>query len=139
MVNDECVSQGISWRHTFIIHHSSFIIYKMSFRNSISNFKWKRLLAGIGGGILVVLFVIYYFNYMAVYSEGNRAGKLIKFSKKGWLFKTYEGELNQGGVANPVPGTAMVNQIWKFSVKKDAVADELMKMEGKECCKKICP
>ncbi len=88
-------------------------------------------MAGIGGGILVVLFVIYYFNYMAVYSEGNRAGTLIKFSKKGWLFKTYEGELNQGGVANPVPGTAMVNQIWKFSVKKDAVADELMKMEGK--------
>ena len=83
------------------------------------------------GVVVLVIGVSVYFNYYAVYSEGYRAGTLIKFSKKGYALKTYEGELNQGGINNPVPGTAMTNQIWKFSVKSDAVAEKLMKMEGK--------
>ena len=69
------------------------------------------------------------FNY--TYSEGNRAGVLMKFSKKGMIFKTYEGELNIGGIGN-VPGTAQMNQIWTFSVKDQAVADSLMNMEGRK-------
>jgi hypothetical protein len=72
-----------------------------------------------------------YFNYGAVYSDGYRAGTLIKFSRKGFVFKTYEGEINQGGITNPAPGTAMMNQIWAFSVKDNAVAEQLNKMEGK--------
>ena len=65
------------------------------------------------------------------YSKGNRAGALIKFSEKGYIFKTYEGEMNLGGV-NPMPGNTIVNNIWKFSVKDKTVADDLMEMEGKQ-------
>jgi hypothetical protein len=57
--------------------------------------------------LLIVLFVagfILYSNY--TYSDGNRAGILIKFSKKGYIFKTHEGELNLGGI-NPMPGNTM--------------------------------
>ncbi len=79
----------------------------------------------LGGGVYV------FYNYGAVYSDGYRDGTLIKFSRKGFIFKTYEGELNQGGIANPAPGTAMVNQIWKFSVKEEHVADKLNGMGGK--------
>ena len=34
--------------------------------------------------------------YYASYSEGSRAGELIKFSHKGVVFKTWEGEISQG-------------------------------------------
>lgn len=99
--------------------------------NSISNIRWKRI---AGWFLLVVLLVIGgigYFNYGAVYSDGYRAGTLIKFSRKGFIMKTYEGEINQGGIINPTPGTAMVNQIWTFSVKNKEVAKKLEKLEGK--------
>jgi hypothetical protein len=34
--------------------------------------------------------------YFATFSEGIRTGELIKFSHKGYIFKTWEGELSQG-------------------------------------------
>jgi hypothetical protein len=58
------------------------------------------------------------------YSVGERAGVLQKFSKKGWICKTYEGEVAQyvvGGVA-PV--------IWYFSVRDEAVAERLFEVVG---------
>lgn len=99
-------------------------------KSKIHASKWKKFLAWITGIIVLVIGFMVYFNYYAVFSEGYRAGTLIKFSKKGYIFKTYEGELNQGGVSNTIPGTALVNQIWTFSVKNEKVADELMKLEG---------
>ena len=64
------------------------------------------------------------------YSEGNRAGYLVKISEKGYVFKTYEGELNLGGI-NPLPGNTIANNIWTFSVNDETVANKLMEMEGK--------
>ncbi|GAC1597468.1 MAG: 6-phosphogluconate dehydrogenase [Ginsengibacter sp.] len=84
--------------------------------------------------ILAVLVVIcgYLFYITAyTYSDGNRAGKLIKFSHKGYVFKTYEGELNLGGI-NASTGGVMVNNMWDFSVVDQRVADSLSKCEGKD-------
>ena len=84
--------------------------------------------------ILVILIAIaagYYFYAQFTYSEGNRAGRLIKFSKKGFAFKTYEGELNLGGV-NTDMKNGLVNNMWQFSVIDPTVADTLMTMEGKD-------
>lgn len=36
------------------------------------------------------------FLYYASFSDGIRTGELIKFSHKGYIFKTWEGELSQG-------------------------------------------
>ena len=77
--------------------------------------------------ILVLAGTYFYFNY--TYSEGSRAGMLMKFSEKGYVFKTYEGELNLGGI-NPLPGNTIANNIWKFSVKNDSIADLLKSKEG---------
>jgi len=63
------------------------------------------------------------------YSEGVRAGVLIKFSSKGYVFKTYEGELNLGGVSQQQ--NTIMNSIWEFSVKDAAAAKKLMGQEGK--------
>jgi hypothetical protein len=58
------------------------------------------------------------------YSKGDRAGYLQKFSKKGWLCKTWEGELT---LAN-VPGT--MPEIFAFSVRDDRVAADLLRAMG---------
>jgi hypothetical protein len=53
------------------------------------------------------------------YSDGERAGILQKFSRKGWVCKTYEGEL----AMSVVPGVAPT--IWEFSVRDDRVVPQL--------------
>ena len=82
--------------------------------------------------ILVVFLAVgvYYLWAQFTYSEGNRAGTLIKFSKKGYIFKTYEGEINQIGL-NADARTGLVNNIWDFSVLDNATAEKLSHLEGK--------
>ena len=60
------------------------------------------------------------------YSEGERAGLLQKFSRKGWICKTYEGELALYIVQGMSP------QIWNFSVRDDALAEKLRKAVGEK-------
>jgi hypothetical protein len=60
------------------------------------------------------------------YSDGDRAGVLQKFSRKGWICKTWEGELAQ----YVVPGLAP--QIWPFTVRDAAVATELTNHMGEK-------
>lgn len=75
-------------------------------------------------GIVVISTVCYFaFLYNATYSEGVRSGELIKFSNKGIIFKTYEGELSQG-----ISGA----QIFRFSVldSEEKVIADLKKLEG---------
>jgi hypothetical protein len=97
--------------------------------NSKSSVGRKILLYTLTVLILGTAIIFLVFNY--TYSEGNRAGVLIKFSKKGYIMKTYEGELNIGGMGN-IPNTAQFNNIWNFSVKDPLVADKLMQMEGQK-------
>ena len=103
----------------------------MEFKNPLAGIRWGRIAFWTVLAVLLTGGGYIFFNYGAVFSDGYRDGTLIKFSRKGYVFKTYEGELNQGGVANPVAGTAMANQIWNFSVKDDAVADKLNDLGGK--------
>jgi hypothetical protein len=90
----------------------------------------RKLLIAV---IILLLISIGYLFFITTFtfSEGSRAGKLIKFSKKGYMFKTYEGELNLGGV-NSVNGGVMINNMWQFSIKDQAVADSLENKEGQE-------
>jgi hypothetical protein len=58
------------------------------------------------------------------YSSGERFGYVQKISKKGWLCKTWEGEL----AMTTVPGTAP--QIFQFSVRDDATAHRIEQAVG---------
>lgn len=76
-------------------------------------------------GAIFFLFISYFaFVYFVPYSEGTRSGELIKFSRKGVIFKTWEGEISQG-----ISGA----QIFQFSVldKDKDVVKELQENEGK--------
>ena len=90
----------------------------------------RKILFGILA-LLIVGLLITYFILNFTYSEGSRAGVLMKFSKRGYIFKTYEGELNTGGVGN-IANTAQLNQVWNFSVKEEGFADTLHSYEGKK-------
>ena len=91
----------------------------------------KKILFWFIGIAIAVIAIFTIINVTFTYSEGNRAGRLIKFSHKGYLFKTYEGELNLGGI-NTVNGGMLVNNMWLFSVTDNAVADSLSRLEGKD-------
>lgn len=78
--------------------------------------------------VLVLLFLatgalLVAFNYS--YSDGNRAGYIQKFSKKGWFCKTHEGEL----AMTTVPGTAPL--LWEFTVWDNTIAHQLSQVMGK--------
>ena len=60
------------------------------------------------------------------YASGERAGYIQKISKKGWVCKTWEGEL---AMAN-LPGT--MPQIFGFTVRSDSIANLLEKDIGKQ-------
>lgn len=49
------------------------------------------------------------------YSDGERAGVVTKFSKKGLLFKSWEGQMALGGTTTDDNGNTMAN-VWEFSV-----------------------
>ncbi len=59
------------------------------------------------------------------YSEGERAGFVQKLSKKGYVCKTWEGELSMVSM----PGTAPEKFV--FTVWDDQVADQINKTVGK--------
>jgi hypothetical protein len=60
------------------------------------------------------------------YSDGDRIGYVQKFSHKGWICRTWEGEL----AMSPVPGVQP--QIFDFTVRDDKVAKDIAALEGKK-------
>ena len=56
----------------------------------------KRFLKYAGFSVFFMLVIYIAFIYFVTFSEGYRAGELIKISKRGLLFKTWEGRLSQG-------------------------------------------
>lgn len=81
-------------------------------------------------GLTIVGLILFFSVSSYTYSEGSRTGYLVKFSRKGFVFKTFEGELNLGGMN--AQNNSVVNNLWPFSVKsKEAAAvDSLKKYEG---------
>jgi hypothetical protein len=67
-----------------------------------------------------------WFSLSWAYSTGDRAGVLQKFSRKGWVCKTYEGELALYVVGGVAP------QIWDFSTRDPALAEKLSKAVGQK-------
>jgi hypothetical protein len=58
------------------------------------------------------------------YSTGERVGYIQKFSRKGWICKTWEGELAMVNLPGQAP------QIFSFTVRDDAVARKVMSSAG---------
>lgn len=61
------------------------------------------------------------------YSDGLRAGQVIKLTKKGVIFKTYEGELNTMLMPSTNSQGTMTPNVWNFSIQNKEIADRVMK------------
>ena len=77
--------------------------------------KIKSVLKKVLFLIIGILIIVTLFLSFANYSSGYRAGVPTKISKKGVLFKTYEGTLNVGGLTNSSDGA--IPTTWDFSVR----------------------
>jgi hypothetical protein len=80
---------------------------------------WFCLLAVVGTAALYM-----WAAYAFTYSTGERAGYVQKFSKKGWVCKTWEGELALATMPGVIP------ERFSFSLRDDAVASEINKLMG---------
>jgi hypothetical protein len=86
---------------------------------------WKLFAIGL---IVVPVLVFALWTWVALgwaYSDGERVGWVQKFSRKGWLCKTWEGELAMSNV----PGVAP--QLFAFTVRDDAIAEAINNAAGK--------
>ena len=88
-------------------------------RLKIVLFGFVAVLVGIGA--LWTLFTLAW-----SYSDGDRVGYVQKFSHKGWVCRTWEGELSM----TPVPGAAP--EIFYFTVRDEAVVKRIKDAEGKK-------
>lgn len=89
---------------------------------------FKRILLTLSVLVLLALLVAAYFTLALnwSYSSGERAGWIQKLSDKGWVCKTWEGEL----ALVSMPGTSTVEK-FAFTAANDEVAAEIVKVMGR--------
>jgi hypothetical protein len=89
----------------------------------------RKLLTVLIVLILIPVVIVSLWIWVALgytYASGERAGYVQKISKKGWICKTWEGEL---AMAN-LPGT--MPQIFSFTVRNDSIANVIEQNAGKQ-------
>ena len=75
------------------------------------------------GALLCVAYVWAAWSFS--YSEGDRAGYVQKFSRKGWICKTWEGELAMANLPGAMP------EVWRFTVHDADVAARVNSVMGR--------
>lgn len=88
----------------------------------------KNWLVWFIGFIVVLLALLAGYTWLVLnwsYSAGERAGYVQKFSQKGWLCKTWEGEMAIVAIPGSLP------EIFKFTVRDDGVAAIINSHMGK--------
>lgn len=97
---------------------------------SVLKRKSKRVLyyGIVFAGILI--FILIYWKYFYTYSTGYRAGLLQKFSHKGTIVKTYEGEMILSSIISNA-NVALASEKFLFSVTNKYVANQLDTIQGR--------
>jgi hypothetical protein len=87
----------------------------------------KSFLTALLGLVVLVSAILAAYTWAALswsYSEGERAGFMQKLSKKGWICKSWEGELSLVALPGAAP------EKFLFSVRDDAVAARINQQVG---------
>ena len=87
--------------------------------------KFLKFLLTLVGVAIGVVFAFTAFTLHWSYSDGERAGYVQKLSRKGWLCKTWEGEMAMVSLPGSTP------EKFYFTVMDDKVAEEVSKAIGK--------
>ena len=91
----------------------------------------KKVLYWILFVLVIVIVAFIYFKYAFDYSKGYRAGLLQKFSEKGVVFKTYEGEMILSSVQSNA-NVAIASEKFLFSVEEEVVAKQMEQIQGRQ-------
>ena len=78
---------------------------------------FRRILRSFLIIAIMLLIAFFAFAYWGVYDEGFRAGTVVRVSKKGVVFKTYEGQLNLQSFG-ALKGASPFAETFDFSVEK---------------------
>lgn len=62
------------------------------------------------------------------YSEGQRSGVIVKFSKKGLFCKSHEGTMNLGGTSKDGDGN-LVPSTWEFTVTDESIVPKIVELQ----------
>lgn len=81
------------------------------------------LLVGVPAAVLAIWTAV---SMGFTYSSGERIGYVQKLGKKGWICKTWEGELQMSNI----PGSAPT--LFDFTVRDDSVAALIQSAEGRQ-------
>ncbi len=93
---------------------------------SVKKRSWKLWLVLLIATPLLLLGIYTWVVLNWAYSSGERAGYVQKFSNKGWVCKTWEGELAMVSM----PGT--MSEKFLFTVRDDAIAQQINQSLGKK-------
>jgi hypothetical protein len=80
--------------------------------------------------IVIIIGIVIYVKYFYTYSEGYRAGLLQKFSHKGNIIKTYEGEMILSSVSSNT-NVVLASEKFYFSVTNKNLAQQIDTMQGR--------
>jgi hypothetical protein len=87
--------------------------------------RWKVISFGLIGLVVLAATLWTLATLAYSYSDGDRIGYVQKLSHRGWVCRTWEGEL----AMTPVPGATP--QIFSFTVRDEAVVKRIKDSEGK--------
>jgi hypothetical protein len=98
-------------------------------RWSVLKRKSKRVLYYILAIVGIIMCIFIYWKYFYTYSTGYRAGLLQKFSHKGNIIKTYEGEMILSSITSNA-NVAIASEKFYFSVINRQLANQLDTIQG---------
>jgi hypothetical protein len=89
----------------------------------------KKVLKWTASIVVIILAIFIYWRYFYTYSEGYRTGLLQKFSSKGTLFKTYEGEIILSSISS-TQDVAIASEKFYFTLKNKDLVRQFDMMQG---------
>ena len=89
----------------------------------------KKILRWVIIVIAIIVISMIYVKYFYTYSEGYRAGLLQKFSHKGAIFKTYEGEIILSSISSN-RDVAIASEKFLFSVTNKSLVRQFDTLQG---------
>jgi hypothetical protein len=89
----------------------------------------KKIMKWLVFILIIFVFTFIYWKYFFTYSEGYRAGLLQKFSHKGAMFKTYEGEMILSSVSSN-SNVALASEKFLFTVTNKSLVREFDTLQG---------
>ena len=91
--------------------------------------KVRKYLYMAAAFVILIIGIYVYWSYFFTYSDGTRTGTLLKFSRKGTIFKTWEGELILPNIQSNTNAT-FSSEKFIFSVVNKDIAAQLEKLQG---------